>query len=135
MTTGRKTILCVDDDRDDQFLIRESIRRIADIHIECAYNGKEALDILRQRKISNHLPSLIITDINMPTMDGNKMLRTIRNDDAFKEIPIVIFTTSTATVDRQYLHRGDVKIIAKPTDWASYEAIAKTILSCLSLPA
>lgn len=132
MITDRNNILCVDDDPDDLFLIRESIQRLSSISIESAKNGKQALEILHQRKLSNGLPSLIVTDINMPKMDGNKMLRAIKEDDDLKKIPIIVFTTSANNADLQYINNLKIEMIVKPTDWASYESIAKRILSYLS---
>lgn len=131
MIIDRKNILCVDDDPDDLFLIRESIQRLSDINIESAKNGKQALEILHQRKLSNGLPSLIVTDINMPKLDGNKMLRAIKEDDDLKEIPIIVFTTSANAADLEYINTLKIETIIKPTDWASYESIAKRILSYL----
>ena len=129
MTKGQKSIFCIDDDRDDLILLRESIQRLSDIYVERAFDGEHALDILLQKKLSKRLPSLIVTDINMPKMDGNSLLRSLKKDEALRNIPVVVFTTSSKTVNQQYIEDHHIQIITKPTDWASYETIAKKLLS------
>ena len=130
--SNQKSILCVDDDPDDLILIRNSINKLSDVNIESTRNGKLALAILAKRKLSKSLPSLIVMDINMPIMDGNKMLMAIKEDDDLKNIPIVVFTTSTKTTNLQHVKSLKIETIAKPTDWVSYEAVAKKILGYLS---
>ena len=127
-----KSILCVDDDPDDLILIRNSINKLSDVNIESARNGKLALAILVKRKVSKSLPSLIVMDINMPILDGNKMLKAIKEDDDLKNIPIVVFTTMAKTTNLQYVKSQKIETIAKPTDWDSYEAVAKKIPGYLS---
>jgi len=67
----------------------------------------------------------IVTDINMPKTDGIKMLKAIKEDEYLINIPIIVFTTSANTADIQYINKLDVEIIVKPTDWDSYDHIAK----------
>ncbi len=45
--------------------------------------------------------NLIVTDINMPIMDGLKLVKRIRSDETHKEVPIIIITTEGSTEDRQ----------------------------------
>jgi CheY-like chemotaxis protein len=92
-------ILIVEDDIDDQVLFIETIGSI-DPFIECTTvgNGAEALDHLKH---TNTLPSLILLDLNMPLMNGYDFLEKINKMDEFFEIPVVIFSTSTSTKDKE----------------------------------
>jgi len=89
------TILLVDDDADCRMLIRDAIAecKVSNQVFEVA-NGAEALDFLYAR--GNHTgakrPGLIFLDIEMPAMDGQETLKRIRNDERFREIPIVMMT-------------------------------------------
>lgn len=92
----RKTVLHVDDDPDDRELIAEAIRdadNLLAVHQE--NNGNAGLKYLRQCKIEGHLPCLIILDINMPEMDGRQAAKMIKADSNLREIPLIIFTTSS----------------------------------------
>ena len=89
------TILLVDDDADCRMLIRDAIEacKVSNQVFEVR-NGAEALDFLYAR--GNHTgairPGLIFLDIEMPAMDGQETLKRIRNDERFREIPIVMMT-------------------------------------------
>jgi CheY-like chemotaxis protein len=122
-------ILCIDDDKDDSFLIRQSIRELSDIEIENAYDGEQALAVLARHKISRNLPSLIVLDLNMPGMDGKKTLQAIKKDQALKNIPLVVFTTSLKGHDKEFIESEQIETIIKPTDWSSYKAIASKLLN------
>ncbi len=76
---------------EDSTISREFITRIvSDLGHEVftAVNGKEALEILRSREVD-----LVITDIQMPEMDGLELTREIRKDPGLKEKPIIIVTS------------------------------------------
>ncbi|NLE47241.1 MAG: response regulator, partial [Sandaracinaceae bacterium] len=53
------------------------------------------------RKLATGTFDLIITDINMPIMDGLKLVQRIRSDEKHKDVPIIIITTEGSTEDRQ----------------------------------
>lgn len=77
-------------------LIAFSLKRIPDAKIVEAGNGAEAL-----KKLSEEKFHLLILDINMPLMDGLKLLSIIRKDPAYNSVPVVIVTTEGAEVDRE----------------------------------
>ncbi len=79
---------------DDSTAIRKILSRVlrqTDLpfgEIEEAGDGKEALDILRHRSFG-----LILSDINMPEMDGLQLLAKIRNMDHLRNVPVMMITT------------------------------------------
>jgi two-component system chemotaxis response regulator CheY len=79
---------------DDSAAIRKILQRVirqAEIPIGNvieAGDGKEALEVLKTNTVG-----LILSDINMPNMDGIEMLRNIKANDAWKSVPVVMVST------------------------------------------
>ncbi len=83
-----KTILVVDDNAE----IRETVRRVlaGDYSVVQAENGKEGI-----KKAREFRPTLIVSDIMMPVMDGYQMVKEIRKDENLKETPIILLTAKS----------------------------------------
>jgi CheY-like chemotaxis protein len=102
---------------DDSMLIRHTVCRFLEergFAVESATNGKEALEILK-----TVLPDLIITDIQMPKMDGTELITNLKLSAHTANIPIVILqgraTSSDANVETraQYVIFKDIEIVAQ----------------------
>lgn len=79
--------------------------------ISCA-DGMEAIEILPSRKVD-----LVITDLNMPNVDGFELITSIRNNTAYKELPIIVLSSLGATEDIQKgLECGANSYLVKPFD-------------------
>ena len=85
-----KKILIVDDSSMIRSIVSKSAKK-AGYEVIAASDGQEGLDKLELERDIN----LILTDINMPVMDGMEMIKNIKNNDEIKYIPIVILTTET----------------------------------------
>jgi CheY-like chemotaxis protein len=115
MSAEPKLILCVEDDEDDCQWIEEAAQEIDPRLVFVAKaNGREALAFLNRQKEQNYLPCLILLDINMPVMDGRQTLIHLKNDELFKKIPVVVFTTSSSKADQNFCEENGVDIITKP---------------------
>lgn len=115
------TILCIDDDTDDLSFIHEAIAlHLTSFEIREAQNGVEALQWLQYAQRQNCLPSLIITDINMPKMDGLKTIEFIKKNTAFNSIPIVIFSTSANQHDKDHAAAYHVPYFVKPNQYEDF---------------
>ena len=131
---GLKPILIVDDSEEDVeltiFALREENRITNDI--EVIYDGEEALDYLcRQGKFQNRLdikPALIILDLKMPKFNGFEILKTIKNDEQLRYIPVVIFTSSNEEKDiiRSY-NNGANAFVVKPVDSKQFSEAIKQL--------
>jgi CheY-like chemotaxis protein len=92
---GEITILLVDDDADCRMLVRDAISesKVSNRVFEVS-NGSEALDFLHRRgKWANApRPGLIYLDIEMPSMDGQAVLKAIKADPDLRDIPVVMMT-------------------------------------------
>lgn len=123
MTQERRIrILMADDDADDRYLTRTAFE---ENRLNCRLifveDGREVLDFLQKQgkfQQETHLPDLILLDLNMPKKDGKQVLREIKEDEEFRHIPVVIFTTSKSPEDiRQLYSLGASSFITKPSSF------------------
>jgi two-component system, chemotaxis family, chemotaxis protein CheY len=104
------TFLVVEDSPTMRQLISFSLKRFKNARIIEAVDGVDAL-----KKLSNERIDLILTDINMPVMDGLKLVSLVRQNAQLKAIPIIIITTEGAEEDRERgLALGANAYISKP---------------------
>jgi CheY-like chemotaxis protein len=126
----KRYILWADDDPDDLSLIKDILHKNnRDYDIVEAANGKQALSCLQRAKEEDNLPCLVILDINMPVMDGKQTLATIKRTESFQELPVVVFTTSSSELDKQFCNSFNVEMITKPP---SYHKLEHSVLRMLS---
>ena len=96
----KKIILLVEDDQLDVISVERSLNKIdQNYELFTAYNGIEALDILKDHP--DALPDVILLDLNMPKMNGIEFLKVIKADDRYKDIDVFIMTTSGEEADRR----------------------------------
>lgn len=104
------SFLVVDDSPTMRQLIAFSLRRFKDSKVIEAVDGVDAL-----KKLQEETVDMILVDINMPVMDGLKLVSLVRQNPKIKDLPIVIITTEGAEEDRQRgLALGANAYIAKP---------------------
>ena len=117
-------ILCVDDD--------DSIRKLCTVYltkrgyrIEAAANGVEALSLIA----SKGAPDVVITDVNMPLMNGLELVKRLREDRKTARTPIIVLSAAKQEQDilAGYSHGAD-DYIGKPIDLAVLAAKIETIL-------
>lgn len=98
-TPARKTahILMVEDNPGDTRLAREAFDEIdADVVLDVVNDGECALAFLRKENgyADVTTPQLIILDLNLPRKDGKQVLSEIKSDDALRQIPVIVLTTT-----------------------------------------
>lgn len=104
------SLLVVEDSPVMRQLVVFALTRIKSIKVTEATDGLDGLRKLAQGKFD-----LIITDINMPVMDGLKLVNRVRSDPNHKATPIIIITTEGSQEDRQRaLQLGANAYITKP---------------------
>ena len=129
MLLDHQTILCVDDDPDDQMLIHETIKEInPNARIATAHNGLESLQYLMNVQSDESLPCLIIMDINMPLLDGKETLARIKKDPRFQKIPVVMFTTSSSQLDQTFCENYTVPFVTKPLRHKGLKEVIESML-------
>ncbi len=125
-----KTVLLVDDDKDDLEMLQEALKTIDGNHkIIEAENGEEGLAKLKSMMKVGEQPCLIVLDINMPKMDGRQTFLAIKSDRELSKIPIVIFSTSTSLLDRTFFERHHTAYFVKPINVKEFARIASRMIS------
>ena len=103
----------VDDSPSVRYLVSKLVERLGLI-VETANDGKDAL---HKMEITKQKPALIISDIEMPRMDGFEFLAIVKNDPNLKNIPVVILTSRTGEDSRQRaIDAGAAEYVFKPFD-------------------
>jgi len=118
-------VLVVEDSPTMRQLIVFALKRIRGFQIVEANDGVDGL-----KKLSAEKFDLILTDINMPIMDGLKLVSMVRNDPNYKETPIIVITTEGATEDRERaLALGANEYITKPIQTMKILETVKKLMS------
>jgi CheY-like chemotaxis protein len=126
-TMPKNVILWADDDYDDLQMMQEILaNKNKDFEIEEVHNGREALDYLEQ---SSHLPCLIILDINMPILDGKETLSILKSTEKYKNIPVVMFTTSESELDKLYCSKFQTEMVTKPPTFTTLSSALDKLLN------
>ncbi len=128
-----RTILLAEDSPKDVELTLEALseNNLANL-VVTVKDGVEAIEYLRcegKYKLRNQgNPAVILLDIKMPRMDGIEVLKTLRNDDKFKSIPVVMLTSSREEQDliRSY-ELGVNAYVVKPVDFKKFIDAVKQI--------
>lgn len=127
-------ILVADDDEDDRMLINDAFEESRLTNpVDFVTDGEELMDYLKRRGKFEHLskeelPGIILLDLNMPKKDGRTALREIREDEALRNIPIVVLTTSKSEEDilRTY-NLGVNSFITKPVTFDGLVDVVKVL--------
>lgn len=105
------SILVVDDQPINVQLLKRKLEREG-IDVAAAYNGLEALDLVKRVK-----PDLILLDVMMPDMDGIEVCQRLQADEQTRSIPIIFITARTSKEGKiEGLNVGAVDYITKPID-------------------
>jgi two-component system, response regulator len=129
-----KTILLVEDNHDDEALtIRAFEKNNIGNNVVVVCDGVGALDYLfgtgsYAGRDLNHMPQVVLLDLNLPKVSGLEVLRRLRADDRTKLLPIVILTTSDEEQDRFNSYGlGANSYVRKPVDFAQFSEAARQL--------
>ena len=126
-------IIVAEDDPDDRLLIEDAVAE-ADlgIRIECVCDGIE----LQERLLANAngerpdlpRPDLVLLDLNMPRMDGREVLEWIKIESDFREVPVVILSTSNNPDDVRFTKvLGAADFLTKPDSFDGLVALVRSL--------
>ncbi len=121
-----KRIYLVDDDADDLIFIKGAFERYrSNIEIKTFSNGLELVTSLKDSPV---VPIIVLMDLNMPVMSGLEALKLIRKLKYFKNLNIIIFSTSNSSQERtECLKYGATDYLCKPCSIEEYENIASRL--------
>jgi len=121
--TSKPRVLIVDDEIGIQKMVEIALRPL-EVETYTAGNGKEALD-----KIHQFNPNLIITDINMPIMDGFELIKQVRAHVNTMFIPIIILSSRDSVEDKlKGFTYGTDDYLTKPFDYTELQARVRRLL-------
>jgi len=119
-----RNILVVDDSPTIRRMVLASLRGMTGVSFQEAGTGLEAIERLALGPVN-----LMIVDLNMPDMHGLELLRFVRHNDRFQNIPVIILTTKSDEGSRRdAMHAGATAYMTKPFEPARLIEQAKTIL-------
>jgi CheY-like chemotaxis protein len=122
------TIFLADDDADDRFLFQEAVAESENILLTTMKDGLELM-----RKLTNgpgRLPDAIFLDLNMPFKNGHECLREIKDNAALKNIPVVIYSTSTNRMQIESVYKDGANLyIPKPDSFSKLKSIIQKIFT------
>lgn len=121
---ARHRILITEDSPTMRQLLVFALKRLKDVEIVEAADGMDGL-----RKVTSDHFDLALVDINMPVMDGLKLISLIRGEESLKSMPIVVITTEGAQEDRdRALALGADEYLTKPIQAHRVLQVAKSLL-------
>lgn len=125
----KHTVLYADDDIDDLELVKEVFSKHSqNVEIVCVNNGLQAVEFLEKFPDHHPDPCLIILDINMPRLNGKQALEQIRRMNRYENTPIILFTTSTHPIDKNFADTYNAGFITKPIDYTQMHHIAEVFI-------
>lgn len=132
--TRPAVVLLVEDDPGDQELTRRALSdSVFRIDLRIVGDGEEALDYLHRRgrygaPEDYPRPDLILMDLNMPRLDGRSLLRQLKSETSFRNIPVVVLTTSQQETDivRSY-DLGCNGFVTKPVEFENFIAAVRLL--------
>jgi CheY-like chemotaxis protein len=118
-------VLVVDDSISVRRVVSRQLRMLG-LEVEEVSNGVEALG-----KLSTRPFSMVLTDLEMPRMDGFELLAEMRRSPALAAVPVIVASTeSRPTTSRRALALGARAFLAKPIDQDELARVAGALLNC-----
>lgn len=119
-------ILLIDDDTDDQEIFISAVGEAStDVSCDVLSNATIALEKLKTKQLE---PDIIFLDLNMPIMNGEQFLKIIKTEKELRDIPIIIYSTSSnPDTIRRTKNEGVMDFLVKPDDYNVLVKILRNI--------
>lgn len=136
MPTQLVSPLLIAEDSDEDFEVLELLMRQMRVRnpIHRCTNGDKVLDFVCQdgnygEQGELPRPSVILLDLNLPGTDGREVLEQLKQNQSFREIPIVVFTTSSNPKDVEFCYQNGANgYLIKPVDSDELERIVQAFV-------
>jgi CheY-like chemotaxis protein len=129
-----RVVLMAEDDEDDLLLVKAAFAASGlPVELRSVSDGDELIEYLSHlNKFANPylspIPSLILLDLNMPKKDGRQALAEIKAHPNFRQIPVVVLTTSSDTADIWACHElGASSFVTKPNNFEALVNLVKAM--------
>jgi CheY-like chemotaxis protein len=128
--TRRLNLLLAEDNLPDALLVREAIKMEdlpLDVHV--APDGERAIDFISAAEKDSiaPCPDILMLDLNLPKIDGLEVLRRIRAGDKFKNLPVLIVTSSNSPSDRNEAARNGAGYFRKPVTFNEFMKVGAVL--------
>lgn len=121
-------IYYVDDDKDDHYFFEQALKE-TEVPARLSY-AADGIQLLSLLEANSDLPGIIFLDIRMPSIDGIATLESIRENQMYKDIPIIIFSAMyNPGLVRNAYEKGAQLFLKKPNDFEGYKLILKSLLT------
>ncbi|MFL5773719.1 MAG: response regulator [Flavisolibacter sp.] len=121
-------IIFADDDADDLELITGFFKQYnKNTNVLVFRDGKEVIQYLDDFARSAVKPLLIVLDINMPRLNGRETLAAIRKNQHYKNIPVVIYTTTITESDKHFYEKHGASWVPKSTNIEGVKQTARIL--------
>ncbi len=128
-----RILLVEDNDAHTKLILRAMQEDRLANPVDCVRDGEEALDYLFRRGAfedpsTSPRPDMILLDLKLPKIDGLEVLKTIKEDEKLREIPVVVLTSSTDARDVSMAYRHYVNsYISKPVDFDKFRQVVQEL--------
>jgi len=128
METGSRSvsplgdILVIEDNRDSRDILSKLLR-MSGYSVLAAQDGE-----MGYRTAVTHAPDLIITDINMPKMDGIEFVKRIRANSLLTSVPVLVVTAFGSSVVREAIDAGADASAEKPFDFDAFLEVVRDLI-------
>lgn len=133
MNAQNYNLLLADDDEDDCDFFKDALTELSlPVSLTVVNDGVQLMDYLKKNNDQN-LPDILFLDLNMPRKNGSECITEIKENDAYKNLPIIIFSTSldSKIVDLMY-EKGAIYYIRKPGDFSKLKKVIENALTVAS---
>jgi chemotaxis family two-component system response regulator Rcp1 len=131
MSVSKFVVLIAEDNPTDVMIMREALEGAkVMVELHAVADGVEALEFLRRMGKYKAMPrpDLILLDLNMPRKNGHEVLAEVKGNLEFREIPVVMLTTSQAEDDVAKAYANHVNCyIRKPVDFENFVEVVRSI--------
>ncbi|GEO09084.1 response regulator [Segetibacter aerophilus] len=123
------SILIVEDDEDDIFILKEGFDDIDFKSITFYTSAATASDYLNSIE-EEFLPTIIVTDFNLPAVDGFEFVKFLKGNEKLSKIPVVVLTTSMSAINKKlFSNEGVAQVILKPNAFDEYKKVAEVLIN------
>ncbi|MBR6372466.1 MAG: response regulator, partial [Victivallales bacterium] len=122
IVTKRKChrLLIVDDQKTNLLVLKAMLKKLGDFEIVMAFNGVEAFEILKKQE--GEAFDMVLTDMWMPEMSGEELIKLIRAEETFKNLPVYVITADVEAT-KSYNEQGFTGILLKPVTLESLKQL------------
>jgi len=127
------TVLIVEDDPDDDYLIRKALEDCQmSLNLHTVHDGEKALELLKQKKTSSLFPkpSLILLDLSLPKFDGHMLLKAIKKNPELADLPVVVLTNSISHPEMVQTYKNHASgYICKSFDFSTFKKNMHSVIN------